>query len=134
MVFKKTLKKAQKNLFHVNDGPVEVNTMTVKCRVLFQNANAAEPLFDTDLSLRFVLWVILYPVACSFWEPYACIRDESPLLFCEKPLGETLGEIPVNCAETHNENLGMKDVWTLPAIFPFYLIPEIFQSAWEKLK
>lgn len=89
---------------------------------------------DTDLSLQFVLWVILYPVACSFWEPYACIRDELPLLFCEKPLGETLGEIPVNCAEAHNENLGMKDVWTLPAIFPFYLIPEIFQSAWEKLK
>lgn len=55
---------------------MEVNTMTVKCRVPFQNRSAAKPLFDIEfLSLQFVLWVILYPVDCSFWELYAHIRD-----------------------------------------------------------
>lgn len=55
---------------------MEVNTMTVKCRVLFQDRSAEKSLFDTEfLSVQFVLEVVLYPVACSFWELYAHIGD-----------------------------------------------------------
>lgn len=74
------------------------STLTVKCRVLFQNRRAAKPHFNTDfLTLQSALWVILYPVACGFWELHAHIRDELPLVLYEKPLGEIL----VNSAEIY---------------------------------
>lgn len=71
----------------MNCGPKEVNALTSKCSVLFRNRNAAKFLFDTDfVSPQSVLWVILYTEACCFWELYAHIKGELPLLFSENPV------------------------------------------------